>query len=138
MNRTQAGINVIHHHTTTLSPNFPQNLQQHASALLAELPLPLRTEAQKFIDFTDTVLGRLHGIGKPLCKRYLLELRYCPENYDQLSGYHVDLLARRIAEELDALYRCLGANTMDVISISYTKWIRDNSKEEYQEIESTC
>jgi hypothetical protein len=87
-------------------------------------PAQIREQAVRFAHFTDTVLGRLNRIGARLCRRCLRELQHYPEHYDRISAHHVDLLARAIRRELDALYRCLCVDTLEVIDRSYKHWIR--------------
>lgn len=87
-------------------------------------PGHIRAQAVKFAHLTDRVLGRLNRIGARLCRRCLHELQQHPEHYDQISAYHVDLLARAIRRELDALYSCLRVDTLEVIDRSYQDWIR--------------
>ena len=84
----------------------------------------VRTQALRFAHFTDKVLGRLNRVAARLCRRCLRELQQNPEHYDQISTYHVDLLARAIRRELDALYRCLRVDSLEMIDRSYHDWIR--------------
>jgi hypothetical protein len=90
----------------------------------ATTPGHVREQAVRFAHFTDTVLGRLNRIGARLCRRCLHELQQNPEHYDQIATYHVDLLARAIRRELDALYRCLRVDSLEMIDRSYQDWIR--------------
>ena len=90
----------------------------------ATTPGHVREQAVRFAHFTDKVLGRLNRIGARLCRRCLHELQQNPEHYDRISAYHVDLLARAIRRELDALYSCLRVDTLEVIDRSYQDWIR--------------
>jgi hypothetical protein len=94
------------------------------SEIPATTPAHLREQAVRFAHFTDKVLGQLNRAGARLCRRCLHELQQNPENYDHISAYHVDLLARAIRRELDALYRCLRVNTLEVIDRSYQDRIR--------------
>lgn len=87
-------------------------------------PAQIQQQAVRFAHFTDKVLGRLNRIGARLCRRCLQELQQCPEHYDRICAYHVDLLARAIRRELDALYCCLRVDTLEVIDRSYQDWIR--------------
>jgi hypothetical protein len=84
----------------------------------------LREQAVRFAHLTDKVLGQLNRAGARLCRRCLHELQQNPEHYDRISAYHVDLLARAIRRELDALYSCLRVDTLEVIDRSYQDWIR--------------
>ena len=88
--------------------------------------------------FTENVLGRLNNIATGLCRSYLEELRVCPENYDQPAAYHVELLARRIGKEVDALYQSLRVSTIDHIGTWYETRTLENGKEENQETNSAC
>ena len=90
----------------------------------AATPGYIREQAVKFAYLTDKVLGQFNRIGACLCRRCLHELQKNPQNYDQISTYHVDLLARSIRRELDALYTCLRVDTLEVIDRSYQDWIR--------------
>jgi len=90
----------------------------------AATPTHIREQAVRFAYFTDKLLGQLNRIGARLCRRCLHELQKNPENYDRISAYHVDLLARAIRRELDALYSCLRVDTLEVIDRSYQDWIR--------------
>ena len=87
-------------------------------------PGHIREQAVKFAHLTDRVLGRLNRIGARLCRRCLHELQQNPEHYDRISAYHVDLFARAIRRELDALYSCLRIDSLEVIDRSYQDWIR--------------
>jgi hypothetical protein len=87
-------------------------------------PAQIQQQAVRFAHFTDKVLGRLNRIGARLCRRCLQELQQCPEHYDRICAYHVELLARAIRLELDALYRCLRVDTLEAIDRSYQDWIR--------------
>jgi len=88
-----------------------------------EIPTPtpaqIQQQALRFAHFTDTVLGRLNRIGARLCRRCLQQLQQCPEHYDRISAYHVDLLARAIRRELDTLLHCLRVDTLEIIERSY-------------------
>ena len=83
-----------------------------------------RTQALRFAHFTDKVLGRLNRLAARLCRRCLCELQQNPEHYDQIATDHVDLLARAIRRELDALYSCLRVDSLEMIDRSYHDWIR--------------
>jgi len=74
--------------------------------------------------FTDKVLGQMNRAAARLCRRCLHELQQNPAHYDQISTYHVDLLARAIRRELDALYSCLRVDSLQMIDRSYQDWIR--------------
>lgn len=87
-------------------------------------PDHVREQAVRFAHLTDKVLGRLNRAGARLCRRCLHELQHCPEHYDHISAYHVDLLAQAIRRELDALYSCLRVDTLELIDRSYQDWIR--------------
>ena len=84
----------------------------------------VRTQALRFALFTDKVLGRLNRVAARLCRRCLHELQQNPEHYDQISTYHVDLLARAIRREVDTLYSCLRVDSLEMIDRSYQDWIR--------------
>ena len=90
----------------------------------AATPAQVREQAVRFAHLTDRVLGQLNRAGARLCRRCLHELQQNPEHYDHISTYHVDLLARAIRRELDALYSCLRVDTLEVIDRSYQDWIR--------------
>jgi hypothetical protein len=90
----------------------------------ATTPRHIREQAVRFAYLTDRVLGQLNRVGARLCRQCLHELQKNPEHYDRISTYHVDLLARAIRRELDALYRCLRVDSLEVIDRSYQDWIR--------------
>ena len=92
------------------------------------LPAHVREQAIRFAHLTDRIMGRLNRIGSRLCRRCLHELEQNPEHYDQISSYHVDLLARAIRREVDALYHSLRVDTLDVIERSYQNRIRRSKK----------
>jgi hypothetical protein len=94
------------------------------SEIPATTSAQVRTQALRFAHFTDKVLGRLNRAAARLCRRCLRELQQNPEHYDQISTYHVDLLARAIRRELDALYSCLRVDSLEMIDRSYQDWIR--------------
>jgi hypothetical protein len=94
------------------------------SEISATTSAQVRTQALRFAHFTDKVLGRLNRVAARLCRRCLRELQQNPEHYDQISTYHVDLLARAIRRELDALYSCLRVDSLEMIDRSYQDWIR--------------
>ncbi len=96
----------------------------------------IQPEATKFLRFVDKVLDRLTSIVRELCDGYLEELQYCPQNYDQLATYHVDLLARRIGKEVDALYQALCISTIEHLELWVERQILETSKEEHQETPS--
>ena len=138
MKQTEHRNNVVRHSTDPLGANCSVCLLQDFSLLISELPPHLRAETKKFVRFTEMILGRLNSIGSGVCSRYLQELRVCPENYDQMAGYHIEILARKIGKEVDTLYKSLQVSTIEHIGIWYEKWSRENNGEEYQETESTC
>ena len=94
------------------------------SQIPATAPAHVREQAVRFAHLTDKVLGQLNRAGARLCRRCLHELQQNPEHYDRISAHHVDLLARAIRRELDALYSCLRVDTLEVIDRSYQDWIR--------------
>ena len=94
------------------------------SEIPATTSTQVRTQALRFAHFTDKVLGRLNRVAARLCRRCLRALQQNPEHYNQISTYHVDLLARAIRRELDALYRCLRVDSSEMIDRSYHDWIR--------------
>jgi len=95
----------------------------------ATTPGHIREQAVRFAHLTDKVLGQLSRAGARLCRRCLHELQQNPEHYDRISAYHVDLLARAIRRELDALYSCLRVDTLEMIDRSYQDWIRRGKKQ---------
>ena len=94
------------------------------SEIPAATSAQVRTQALRFAHFTDKVLGRLNRVAARLCRRCPRELQQNPEHYDQISTYHVDLLARAIRRELDALYSCLRVDSLEMIDRSYNDLIR--------------
>ena len=94
------------------------------SEIPATTSAQVRKQALRFAHFTDKVLGRLNRVAARLCRRCLRELQQNPEHYDQISTYHVDLLARAIRRELDALYGCLRVDSLEMIDRSYQDQIR--------------
>jgi hypothetical protein len=106
----------------------PSNGSVLMNSIHSEIPAStsaeVRTQALRFAHFTDKVLGRLNRAAGRLCRRCLRELQQNPEHYDQISTYHVDLLARAIRRELDALYSCLRVDSLEMIDHSYQDWIR--------------
>lgn len=94
------------------------------SEIPATTSAQVRKQALRFAHFTDKVLGQLNRTAARLCRRCLRELQQNPEHYDQISTYHVDLLARAIRRELDALYSCLRVDSLEVIDRSYQDRIR--------------
>ena len=94
------------------------------SEIPATTSTQVRTQALRFAHFTDRVLGRLNRVATRLCRRCLRELQRNPEHYDQISTYHVDLLARAIRREVDTLYSCLRVDSLEMIDRSYQDWIR--------------
>ena len=106
----------------------PSNGSVLMNPIRSEIPATtsaqVRKQALRFAHFTDKVLGRLNRVAARLCRRCLRELQQNPEHYDQISTYHVDLLARAIRRELDALYSCLRVDSLEMIDRSYHDWIR--------------
>jgi hypothetical protein len=106
----------------------PSNGSVLMNSIHSEIPAStsaeVRTQALRFAHFTDKVLGRLNRAAGRLCRRCLRELQQNPEHYDQIFTYHVDLLARAIRRELDALYSCLRVDSLEIIDRSYQDWIR--------------
>jgi hypothetical protein len=106
----------------------PSNGSLLMSPIHSEIPAntsaQVRKQALRFAHFTDKVLGQLNRAAARLCRRCLRELQQNPQHYDQISTYHVDLLARAIRRELDALYSCLRVDSLEVIDHSYQDWIR--------------
>ena len=107
--------------------------QQGYPSPISDLPLLVQAEVTKFLRFIDKVRGRLNSIATQLCDGYLEELRLCPENYDQLASYHVDLLARTIAKEVDALYQVLQVSTIEHIGMWYERQSLENCREDHKE-----
>ena len=95
----------------------------------ATTPRHIREQAVKFAYLTDRVLGQLSRACARLCRHCLHELQQNPEHCDRIPAYHVDLLAQAIRRELDALYRCLRVDTLEVIDRSYRDWIRRPKKQ---------
>jgi len=116
----------------------PADLQQDSSPQISELPLVVQPEATKFLRFLDKVIGRLNIIVMEICNAYLEELRLCPESYDLLATYHVDLLARKIGKEVDALYQALCVSTIEHIELWVERQSLDTGRKEHQETPSAC
>ena len=138
MKQTEHQINVVRHSTDPLDTNFSACLLQDFSLSISELPPHLRAETKKFVGFTEMILGRLNSIVTGVCSRYIQELRVCPENYDQMAGYHIEILARKIGKEVDTLYKSLQVSTIEHIGIWYEKWSSGNNGGKYQETKSAC
>jgi len=106
----------------------PSNGSPLMNPIHSEIPATtsahVRKQAVRFAHFTDRVLGQLNRAAARLCRRCLHELQQNPAHYDQISTYHVDLLARAIRRELDALYSCLRVDSLEIIDRSYQDWIR--------------
>ncbi len=138
MKPTKQQIDVLQY-PTSLGDSSCSACRQHGSpSPISDLPLLVQAEVTKFLRFIDKVLGRLNTIATELCDGYLEELRLCPENYDQLASYHVDLLARTIAKEVDALYQVLQVSTIEHIEMWYERQSLENSREDHQETKSAC
>jgi len=106
------------------SSNGSPLIKQISPQIPATTPGQVREHAVRFAHLVDKVLGRLNRAGARLCRRLLRELQQNPEYYDQISSYHVDLLAQAIRRELDALYSCLRVDKLEAIDRSYQDWIR--------------
>lgn len=138
MKPTEKQINPFLHPTSPLDTTCSADLQQDCSLPIAQLSPLVQAEAKRFVLFTEKVLGRLNSIATGLCRSYLEELRVCPENYDPLAAYHVELLARRIGKEVDALYQGLRVSTIDHIGTWYETRTLENSREDHNETKSAC
>jgi len=123
MNPKEQRIHLIPHCTRLQETTCPTDHQQECSSPISELPLLAQAEANKLLRFLDKVIGRLNIIVMEICNAYLQELRLCPENYDRLATYHVDLLARKIGKEVDALYQALCVSTIEHIEL----WVERQS-----------
>jgi len=132
MKPTEQRIHLIAHCTRPR----PADTQWECSLPISELPPLVQAEASKFLRFIDKVLGRLNSVATELCDGYLEELQYCPENYDRLAAYHVDLLARRIGKEVDSLYQALCISTIEHIEMWVERQSPDTGREEHQETPS--
>ncbi len=138
MKPTEKQIKPFLHPTSHLDTTCPADLQQDCSLPIAQLSPLVQAEARRFVLFTEKVLGRLNNIATGLCRSYIEELRVCPENYDQPAAYHVELLARRIGKEVDALYQGLRVSTIDHIGTWYEKRTLENRREGYKDTKSAC
>lgn len=137
MNRSEHRIESLQQSMSALCGSASQlHLEKEFSPMLSELPQQVRAEADKFVGLTGKVLGRLNDIANRVCKAFLKELIYSPEAYDKLSVHHLDLLARKIGQEVDALYKCLMITSIDIIGSSYEMWVRESSLEKQQLIET--
>jgi hypothetical protein len=116
-------------HSGSLCDLDPGRLGQMTFALLAKLPIPARSYGQRFVHFTNTILQRMNELTDQLIRGFLQELDYSPENADQVSVYYAQLLVQRINKEVDALYRCLAVDTIDIIHNAYERWIMENTPE---------
>jgi len=116
----------------------PAELRQVSCSVISELPLSVQPEASKFLRLIDKVLDRLNSVVTGLCDGYLQELQLCPDDYDRLAAYHVDLLARRIGKEVDALYQALRVSTIEHIEMWYERQSPETCRKEHQETTSAC
>ena len=138
MKPTKQQIDVLQYPTSLGGSSCSACRQQDSPSSISELPLLVQAEVTKFLRFIDKVLGRLNTIATELCDGYLEDLRLCPENYDQLASYYVDLLARRIAKEVDTLYQVLQVSTIEHIEMWYERQSLENCREDHKEPKSTC
>lgn len=138
MKPTEQRIHLIAHRTSLRGTTNPAALLQDSCPAISELPLLVQAEASKFLRLINKVLGRLNSVVTGLCDEYLEELQLCPEDYDRMATYHVDLLARRIAKEVDTLYRALQVSTIEHIEMWYERQSLETSSEEHQETTSAC
>ena len=121
MKPTEQRIHLMAHRTSLRGTTNATDLRQDSCPAISELPLLVQPEASKFLRLIDKVLGRLNSAVTGLCDRYLEELQLCPDDYDRLAAYHVDLLARRISKEADALYQALRVSTIEHIEMWYER-----------------
>jgi len=138
MKPTEQRIHLIAHSTNLRGTTNPADLRKDSCPVISELPLSVQPEASKFLRLIDKVLGRLNSVVTGLCNGYLEELQLCPHEYDRLAAYHVDLLARRIGKEVDALYQALRVSTIENIEMWYERQSPETSREEHQETTSAC
>ncbi len=138
MKPTEQQINLIAHRRSLRGTTNPAALLQDSCSVISELPLSVQPEASKFLRLIDKVLGRLNSVVTGLCDRYMEELQLCPHDYDRLAAYHVDLLARRIGKEVDALYQALRISTIEHIEMWYELQSPETSREEHQETTPAC
>ena len=138
MKPTEQRIHLIPPRTSPQGMTNPADLRQDSCPVISELPLLVQPEASKFLRLIDKVLGRLNSVVTGLCDGYLQELQLCPDDYDRMAAYHVDLLARRIDKEVDALYQALRVSTIEHIEMWYERQSPETSREEHQETTSEC
>ncbi len=138
MKPTEQQIPLITHRRSLRGTTNPADLRKDSCPAISELPLLVQPEASKFLRLIDKVIGRLNSVVTELCDRYLEELQLCPHDYDRLAAYHVDLLARRIGKEVDALYQALRISTIEHIEMWYERQSLETSREEHQETTSAC
>ncbi|MFH1313007.1 MAG: hypothetical protein ABIJ00_07230 [Candidatus Eisenbacteria bacterium] len=138
MKPTEQRIHLIAHCTNLRGTTNPTDLRQDSCPAISELPLSVQPEASKFLRLIDKVIGRLNSVVTGLCDGYLEELQLCPHEYERLAAYHVDLLARRIGKEVDALYQALRVSTIEHIEMWYERQSPKTSREEHQETTSAC
>ena len=138
MKPTEQRIHLIPPRTSPQGMTNPADLRQDSCPVISELPLLVQPEASKFLRLIDKVLGRLNSVVTGLCDGYLQELQLCPDDYDRMAAYHVDLLARRIDKEVDALYQALRVSTIEHIEMWYERQSLETSREEHQETTSAC
>ena len=138
MKPTEQRIHLIPPRTSLQGMTNPADLQQVSCSVISELPLSVQPEASKFLRLIDKVIGRLDSVVTGLCDGYMEELQLCPDDYDRLAAYHVDLLARRIGKEVDALYQALRVSTIEHIEMWYERQSPETSREEHQETTSAC
>ena len=138
MKPTEQRIHLIPPRTSPQGMTNPADLRQDSCPVISELPLLVQPEASKFLRLIDKVLGRLNSVVTGLCDGYLQELQLCPDDYDRMAAYHVDLLARRIDKEVDALYQALRVSTIEHIEMWYERQSPETSREEHQETTSAC
>ena len=138
MKPTEQRIHLIPPRTSPQGMTNPADLRQDSCPVISELPLLVQPEASKFLRLINKVLGRLNSVVTGLCDGYLQELQLCPDDYDRMAAYHVDLLARRIDKEVDALYQALRVSTIEHIEMWYERQSPETSREEHQETTSAC
>jgi hypothetical protein len=138
MKPTEQRIPLIGHRSSLQGMTNPTDLRQDSCPAISELPLSVQPEALKFLHLIDKVLGRLNSVVTGLCDGYLQELQLCPDDYDRLAAYYVDLLARSIGKEVDALYQALQVSTIEHIEMWYERESLQTSREQHQETTSAC
>ena len=94
----------------------------------------VQPEATKFLRVINTVLNRLDSTCAQISDEYLQELKHSPEHYDRLATYHVDLLARYIAKEVDILYKGLRVSSIEHIEMRYQREVPQNNPKNDQEV----